>query len=110
MVFTMDVKAVPEKSRQLMAELPDPSDEYKQRYGLKGFIKGLTGGLELRIEEVFTPTCTICGLTSGYQGEGSKTVLPAEASAKIDFRLVPDQDPARIIPLLRAHLDRHGFD
>jgi acetylornithine deacetylase/succinyl-diaminopimelate desuccinylase-like protein len=108
--FYDKVKAVSEKSRQLMAELPDPSNEYKERYGLRGFIKGLTGGLELRVEEVFTPTCTICGLTSGYQGEGSKTVQPAEASAKIDFRLVPDQDPARIIPLLRAHLDRHGFD
>jgi acetylornithine deacetylase/succinyl-diaminopimelate desuccinylase-like protein len=108
--FYEDVKAVPEKSRELMADLPDPADEYKQRYGLKGFIKNLSGGLDLRIEEVFTPTCTICGLTSGYQGEGSKTILPAEARAKIDFRLVPDQDPARIIPLLRAHLDRHGFN
>ncbi len=108
--FYDDVKPVPEHSRQLMAALPDPADEYKQRYDLKGFIKGLTGGLELRIEEVFSPTCTICGLTSGYQGEGSKTVLPSEASAKIDFRLVPDQKPEKIIPLLRAHLDRHGFD
>jgi acetylornithine deacetylase/succinyl-diaminopimelate desuccinylase-like protein len=107
--FYDDVKPVPEHSRQLMAELPDPSEEYKRRYDLKGFIKGLTGGLDLRIEEVFTPTCTICGLTSGYQGEGSKTVLPAEARAKVDFRLVPDQDPGKIIPLLRAHLDRHGF-
>jgi acetylornithine deacetylase/succinyl-diaminopimelate desuccinylase-like protein len=108
--FYDDVKPVSEKYRHLMAELPDPSDEYKERYGLKGFIKGLTEGLDLRIEEVFTPTCTICGLTAGYQGEGSKTVQPAEARAKIDFRLVPDQNPARIIPLLRAHLDRHGFD
>jgi acetylornithine deacetylase/succinyl-diaminopimelate desuccinylase-like protein len=107
--FYDDVKEVPEKSRRLMAELPDTAEDYKQRYNLKGFIKGLIGGLDLRIEEVFTPTCTICGLTSGYQGEGSKTVLPAEARAKVDFRLVPDQDPARIIPLLRAHLDRHGF-
>jgi acetylornithine deacetylase/succinyl-diaminopimelate desuccinylase-like protein len=62
------------------------------------------------LEEVFTPTCTICGLTSGYQGPGSKTVLPARASAKVDFRLVPDQDPDDILEKLRAHLDAHGFN
>ena len=61
--------------------------------GCKHFLKGLTGGVELRMAEVFEPTCTICGLTSGYQGPGSKTVLPARASAKVDFRLVPDQTP-----------------
>lgn len=107
--FYDDVKPVPERSRKLMAELPDSADEYKNRYGLKGFLKGLSGGIDLNIEEVFTPTCTICGLTSGYQGKGSKTVLPAEAHAKVDFRLVPDQRPECIIPLLRAHLDKHGF-
>jgi len=58
---------------------------------------------------VFEPTCTICGLTAGYQGPGSKTVLPARASAKVDFRLVPDQDPAEVRALLRTHLDAEGF-
>ena len=42
------------------------------------------------------PTCDINGLTSGYQGEGAKTVLPARAGAKFSFRLVPNQDPAKI--------------
>ncbi len=108
--FYDDVKPVPERSRKLMAKLPDIAEEYKKRYDLKGFIKGLQGGTELHIEEVFTPTCTICGLSSGYQGEGSKTILPSEARAKIDFRLVPDQRPENTIPLLRAHLDKHGFN
>ena len=107
--FYDDVKAVTEKSRQLMEELPDSAEEYIQRYDLKYFIKGLTGGLALRIEEVFTPTCTICGLTSGYQGPGSKTVLPARASAKVDFRLVPDQTPQEVLAGLRTHLDLQGF-
>lgn len=97
------------RDRELMAALPEVADEYKSRYGVKQFIKGLSGGVDLRIEEVFTPTCTICGLTSGYQGPGSKTVLPARASAKVDFRLVPDQDPDDIRQKLRAHLDEHGF-
>jgi acetylornithine deacetylase/succinyl-diaminopimelate desuccinylase-like protein len=98
-----------ERDRKLMEALPEVAGEYKAMYGVKSFIKGLTGGVDLRIEEVFTPTCTICGLTSGYQGPGSKTVLPARASAKVDFRLVPDQDPDDIRGKLRAHLDSHGF-
>ncbi len=97
------------RDRELMAALPEVADEYKSRYGVRQFVKGLSGGIDLRIEEVFTPTCTICGLTSGYQGPGSKTVLPARASAKVDFRLVPDQDPDDIRKKLRAHLDANGF-
>jgi acetylornithine deacetylase/succinyl-diaminopimelate desuccinylase-like protein len=97
------------RDRELMEALPEVADEYKSRYGVKQFIKGLSGGVDLRMEEVFTPTCTICGLTSGYQGPGSKTVLPARASAKVDFRLVPDQHPDDIRRKLRAHLDEHGF-
>lgn len=97
------------RDRQLFAALPDVADEYRERYGVPYFLKGLKGGNELKVEEVFSPTCTICGLTSGYQGPGSKTVLPARASAKVDFRLIPDQDPADILRKLRAHLDAHGF-
>src|SRR5438270_622544 len=59
---------------------------------------------------LFLPTCNIAGITTGYQGPGSKTVLPAEATAKLDFRLIPNQDPDEVRELLRKHLDRHGFD
>jgi acetylornithine deacetylase/succinyl-diaminopimelate desuccinylase-like protein len=93
----------------LMQALPDVVEEYTSRYGVKEFLNGLTGGVELRIAEVFEPTCTICGLTSGYQGPGSKTVLPARASAKVDFRLVPDQTPQEVLAGLRTHLDTEGF-
>lgn len=62
-----------------------------------------------RLKGVFNPTCTIGGLTAGYQGEGTKAIIPAKASAKLDFRLVPNQDPHDILTKLRAHLDRHGF-
>jgi acetylornithine deacetylase/succinyl-diaminopimelate desuccinylase-like protein len=94
---------------ELLAALPEVADEYRQRWGVKGFLRGMTGGVELRTAEVFEPTCTICGLTSGYQGPGSKTVLPARASAKVDFRLVPDQTPDAVVRGLRAHLDAGGF-
>ncbi|MFN8382393.1 MAG: M20/M25/M40 family metallo-hydrolase [Anaerolineales bacterium] len=107
--FYDDVIPPSARDRELMDALPEVADEYLTRYGAKGFIKGLTGGTDLKIEEVFTPTCTICGLTSGYQGAGSKTVQPAFASAKVDFRLVPNQMPQDILKKLRAHLDAEGF-
>jgi acetylornithine deacetylase/succinyl-diaminopimelate desuccinylase-like protein len=95
--------------RQLMEAMPETAEEYKMRYGVSHFLRDLTGGAELRLTEVFEPTCTICGLNSGYQGEGSKTVLPARATAKVDFRLVPDQTPEQVLTALRAHLDAEGF-
>jgi hypothetical protein len=66
----------------LLAALPDPADDYRTRYGLPGFLRGLTGGVPLQVAAIFEPTCTICGLTAGYQGEGAKTVLPARASPR----------------------------
>ncbi|MDL1910089.1 M20/M25/M40 family metallo-hydrolase [Chloroflexi bacterium CFX6] len=108
--FYDNVKPPTARDRELMEALPEVADEYKQRYGVRQFIKGLTGGVDLRMEEVFVPTCTICGLTSGYQGSGSKTVLPAKASAKVDFRLVPDQKPEDVLMKLRKHLDAEGFE
>jgi acetylornithine deacetylase/succinyl-diaminopimelate desuccinylase-like protein len=50
------------------------------------------------------PTCEVNGLLSGYTGEGAKTVLPAKAMAKVSCRLVPDQDPADIEKLMKAHV------
>lgn len=54
-------------------------------------------------------TSNISGLFSGYIGEGSKTVLPSTAMAKLDFRLVPDMMPQKQFQLLREHLDNNGF-
>jgi acetylornithine deacetylase/succinyl-diaminopimelate desuccinylase-like protein len=59
------------------------------------------------LERLWTrPTCEVNGLLSGYTGEGAKTVLPARAMAKVSCRLVPDQDPAEIERLMRAHVER----
>lgn len=103
--------ARPATARDLayLAAQPDQSAELLETYGVAAFLHGMTGGEELRRAAVFEPTATINGLTSGYQGPGAKTVLPAQATAKIDFRLIPDQTPEEIVPLLRAHLDAEGF-
>jgi acetylornithine deacetylase/succinyl-diaminopimelate desuccinylase-like protein len=107
--FYDPVRLPTERDIELFEALPEVVDEYKSRFGVKEFLKGLAGGVELKVAETFEPTCTICGLTSGYQGVGSKTVLPAKASAKVDFRLVPDQTPPQVLEQLREHLDKEGF-
>ncbi len=87
-----------------------PYDEVRTRqsYRIERFLLGLEGA-ELRRRILFEPVLNVCGLSAGYQGPGSKTVIPAEATAKLDFRLVPDQRPDDILKKLRAHLDQHGF-
>jgi len=87
---------------------PDSDEALLESFGVSRFLNGVSG-MERKKANLFNPTCTICGLVAGYTGQGSKTVLPAEARAKIDFRLVPDMDPAEIVRLLRAHLDANGF-
>ncbi len=108
--FYDDVRPPTELDRTLIGAYPDLDGlqaNYKEQFGLDEFLHGLTGvELELR---VFLPTCNIQGITTGYQGEGNKTIIPAKASAKIDFRLVPDQQPSDIAEKLRAHLDHLGF-
>lgn len=87
---------------------PQIEEELKAAFGISGFLGGATGA-ELHRRASFEPSCTINGLSSGYQGAGVKTVLPAEATAKLDFRLVPDMDPETVHQSLRAHLDAQGF-
>jgi acetylornithine deacetylase/succinyl-diaminopimelate desuccinylase-like protein len=81
----------------------------KEVYQVERFVDNLSG-TELRERASFSPTSNIAGLQSGYSGEGVKTVLPARAMAKMDFRLVPNQEPEDILAKLKAHLRAHGYD
>jgi acetylornithine deacetylase/succinyl-diaminopimelate desuccinylase-like protein len=102
------VREPTEAQMELLRRLPFEEDIVKQSWKVDHFLKGRTGIDALKTLH-FTPTATICGLTSGWQGIGTKTVLPAEATAKVDFRLVPDLTPDLVADLLRKHLDKHGF-
>lgn len=92
---------------RLLREMPDEDEHYRTEYGIRELAGGRTG-YDVR-RSVFLPTCNISGLWSGDSGAGTKTVVPAEAHAKIDFRLAPGQRPADVLTLLRAHLERHGY-
>jgi acetylornithine deacetylase/succinyl-diaminopimelate desuccinylase-like protein len=89
--------------------LPFDEQQLKMTAATQHLMEGRSGSRAVEAL-LFEPTCTICGVTSGYTGSGMKTVLPQRARAKIDFRLVPDQDPDEIVARLRAHLDGEGFE
>jgi acetylornithine deacetylase/succinyl-diaminopimelate desuccinylase-like protein len=103
------VRPLTEAQRAAIANQSDMDDYMKRTFQVERFVDGLSGAA-LRERGATTPTCNIAGLLSGYTGYGTKTVLPAKAMAKIDFRLVPDQDPQDIATKLRAYLDSEGYN
>jgi acetylornithine deacetylase/succinyl-diaminopimelate desuccinylase-like protein len=100
--FYADVEPLTAQERRAFAELPFDEPGFMRKLG----VTALAG------EEGFTtlerrwarPTFDISGLWSGYAGEGAKTILPARAGAKFSFRLVPQQDPAKIATALEARI------
>ncbi|HEU5437970.1 MAG TPA: M20/M25/M40 family metallo-hydrolase, partial [Ktedonobacterales bacterium] len=103
-----DTAAPPtESDLRLLDEMPSLEEHARRTYDVREFAGGHTGDAYKRA--VYNPTANIAGFGSGWQGQGSKTVTPAEALAKMDFRLVPGQDPQDVLAKLRAHLDAQGF-
>jgi acetylornithine deacetylase/succinyl-diaminopimelate desuccinylase-like protein len=104
-----DVIPPRKKDLQLFKKYPpNLTEQYKQLYKTDNFLLDREG-VELWKELLLRPTCTISGLSAGYEGPGSKTVIGKEAVAKLDLRLVPNQKVERVQKLLRNHLDRKGF-
>lgn len=93
---------------EFLKTIPFEEEQMRANWGIPAFIRDLSG-LEALKKHLYEPTCTICGMRSGYIGEGPKTVLPNEAMVKLDFRLVPNLEPDVVVDLLRKHLDRRGF-
>lgn len=107
--FYDDVQLPDARDRAMLADWDYDEAGELDEFGAEGFVLGLRGeAVKQRL--LFEPTCNVCGFHAGYGGPGIKTVLPAEATAKLDFRLVPDQEPRDILEKLRAHLDAGGFE
>ena len=87
---------------------PELEEKFLAMYGIDSFLDNKRG-YELEVA-VFEPTANIAGFLSGYTEEGVKTVLPARAMAKMDFRLVPEQNPDDILEKLKSHLKAKGFE
>ena len=103
------VRPPTETERRLMERFPIDTQFLRQSWKVDHLLGPGQDPVTLTEHLLYSPTCNICGMWSGYQGPGGKTVLPARAGAKLDFRLVPDQDPETILTLLRRHLAEQGF-
>jgi acetylornithine deacetylase/succinyl-diaminopimelate desuccinylase-like protein len=102
--FYDDVAPLTAYEKRQLARLPGTEAEYRRFLGVPELFgeRGFTS-TERRTAR---PTLEINGLTSGYQGEGSKTIIPAWARAKLTFRLVPNQSPSKIVRCVRRQLAR----
>lgn len=103
--FYDKVAEITDDEREAFAALPHNDKSYAESLGLSSLL-GEPGFTTL--ERTFVrPTLELNGIFGGFQGEGSKTVIPAVAHAKVSCRLVPDQDPEEIFDLIEAHVKKH---
>ncbi|MBK1826230.1 dipeptidase [Haloferula rosea] len=104
--FYDDVEPLKDWEREMWAKVPGVgTDDYLEVTGAPSLFG--EAGYSAAEQTWARPTAEVNGMGSGYQGPGSKTVLPAEAMAKFSFRLVPQQDPKDIIAKVEAHLKKH---
>ena len=103
-----DVKPFTAEELESIRQIPLEEHSIRNELGIKNFLYGLTG-FEFKKAFYGNPTANIAGIWSGYTGPGHKTVLPSVAQAKMDFRLVPNQDPVKLAGKLKQHLERHDF-
>jgi acetylornithine deacetylase/succinyl-diaminopimelate desuccinylase-like protein len=100
--FYDDVVPLTAEERQDWRELPFDEDAYRDELGVAALSFEEDYGV---LERLWArPTFEVNGLLSGYTGEGAKTVLPARSMAKVSMRLVPNQDPTKIMDALEAYL------
>lgn len=104
--FYDQVRPLTPLEQQTLAAIPNESAELGREFGVEQFM-GQPADFYHRL--IAEPCINFNGFHSGYGGPGSKTVLPAQAFAKLDIRLVPDQDPAYILHCVKQHLLQHGF-
>ena len=103
--FYDNVRPLADSERNMWQQLGFSDSAFAQQLGVEALV-GEAGFTTLE-RRWARPTFDIHGLTSGYQGEGGKTIVPAKASAKISFRLVPDQKPAEVAEQLKEFVKQH---
>lgn len=102
--FYDDVEKVSGEEREMIARIPFDEEKYKQAIGVDALF-GEKGYSTLERNSI-RPSFDICGIWGGYTGEGSKTVLPSKAYAKVSCRLVPHQDHEKISKMFEAYMAR----
>lgn len=105
--FHDDIRPESPADLDAIAALPGDGEALMDGYGVT---RRLGAPQDFHHRMNFKPVVNVNGFHGGYGGQGSKTVLPEGGMVKLDFRLVPDQDPAKVVQLLRAHLDAQGLD
>ena len=103
--FYDDVVPLPEDERRAIGALPFDESRFLAEVGAPALF-GERGYSTLERQWI-RPTLEINGMWGGYEGQGSQTVTPNEARAKVSCRLVPDQDPDRLRALVVRHLETH---
>ena len=103
--FYDDVIPLSAEDRDQIATIGHDETEYKEQLGVNQLF-GEPGYTALERAWV-RPTLELNGIWGGFQGEGSKTVIPSEAHAKITCRLVPDQNPNKILEQLATHIEKY---
>lgn len=93
---------------EAIKKIPVDNQEIMRDLDIDHFLMNRTGD-DYYYNLIFEPSSSIAGIYGGYQGPGSKTIIPNEVTVKIDFRLVPDQTPEDIIEKVKKHLVKHGF-
>lgn len=107
--FYDDVRTPTELEERLFYDrLASDVDALRRRTGIDRFVARLSGQAVMR-HMYAQPTAGICGVTAGHTGPGHRLLTPGAARAHLEFRLVPDQAPDRVLSSLREHLDREGF-
>lgn len=101
--FYDDVLIISDEERALMAQAPFDEEEYKKSLNIKA-VHG-EKGYSTRERTGIRPCLDVCGIWGGHTGEGSKTVLPSKAYAKISTRLVANQDYEKISVLFQKHFE-----
>lgn len=104
--FYDDVRPIGEDDREALSAMPFDPEAVKADLDISAFAAG--PGDSYLEKLLYYPTCNIAGFSSGYGGEGSKTILPSTATLKMDMRLVADQDPDAIYEAFEEHVHEHA--